>query len=416
MNTIVREAEQPLPVSVHSGKAELRQAICHAAVSVLSSEYRDALDAIVLTGSMARDEATCLWNGKLWTILGDAEFLLLLGKNRRPSEVDLPGVRQKIESLLRPQRIQCSIDLGLVPPDYFQRLPPHIFSFELKSCGKQVFGQTDVLSQIPSFLSAQISKEDAWRLLCNRLVELLEYSDDLWVSDTKQTERLRYKLVKLYLDMATSFLVFKEHYAPTYAERCANMLSLAERAAGTNGPNIDLVEFVKLVSFCTQAKLNPTEVGPDAPMLAGREAIRTAQSIWRWELQSLTGSSGSMSDSDLMREISSRQSLTQRLRGWAFAGREIGLVRSLRALPRWLWLATKSSPRNLIYSVGTTLLFDFTKSTGWKHNPNQCDLGSLAQLLPIQSFAEQKSSTFDWTDLARAVFQNYERFVLKTRA
>src|SRR5206468_12625217 len=125
------------------------------------------------------------------------------------------------------------IDFGLVAPDYCLKLPPHIFSFELKACGKQVFGQADVLSQIPEFSVAQILREDAWRLLCNRLMELLEYSEDLVVPDTKQTARLRYKLAKLSLDMATSFLIFKGHSAPTYAERCASLLALAERGAGT---------------------------------------------------------------------------------------------------------------------------------------------------------------------------------------
>ena len=417
MSTIARETGQPQPLSIHSGKVQLCQSICRTAVAVLSSEYGDALDAMVLTGSMARHEATCLWNGELWKIFGDAEFLLLFRKNRQPSAAGLRGVRQKIESALRSERIQCSIDLGLVPPDYFQKLPPHIFSFELKACGKQVFGHADVLSQIPKFSVAQISREDAWRLLCNRLLELLEYSEDLVVPDTKQTARLRYKLVKLYLDMATSFLVFKGHYAPTYAERCANMLTLAERGAGTDDPkDLDLAEFAKLVSLCTRMKLDPEGALPDAPMLAAREAIRTAHSIWHWELQSLTGASASTPNKDLMREISSRQSLKQRLRGWAFAARAIGLPRSLGALPRWLWLATKSSPRNLVYLAGTTLLFDVAESTTPVRDRNQRDLHYLTQLLPIRNFAELKLSSFDWRSLAQAVFQNYEQFVLKTRA
>src|SRR6266853_1526162 len=218
MSTTARHAEQPLQTSGQPDNAELRLAICRAAVTVLSEEYRDALDAIVLTGSMARDEATCARESDIRRVLGDAEFLLSFKKNHQPSTgQELLRVSQRVESLLQNQRIECSIDLGSVPPDYFSKLPPDIFSYELKAYGKQVFGQADVLSQIPKFSAAQISREDAWRLLCNRLLELLEYSEDLLVSDVKQTERLRYKLVKLYLDMATSFLIFKGHYAPTYA-------------------------------------------------------------------------------------------------------------------------------------------------------------------------------------------------------
>ena len=418
MSTTARHAEQPLQTSGQPDHAKLRLAICRAAVSVLSDEYSDTLDAIVLTGSMARDEATCVRDGDIRKVLGDAEFLLSFRKNHQPSTSEgLRKAGQKIESMLRNEQIECSIDLGPVPPDYFSKLRPDIFAYELKACGKQVFGQTDALSQIAEFSAAQISREDAWRLLCNRLLELLECGDDVWVSDTKQPERLRYKLVKLHLDMATSFLIFKGQYAPTYAQRRANLLNLAERGAGADGPeNLDLAEFARLVSFCTRMKLNPESVGQDDPILVAREAIRTAHLIWRWELQSLTGASASITDGDLMRLMSSRQSLTQRLRGWAFAARAIGLVRSLRALPRWLWLGAKSSPRNLVYSAGTTLLFDVAKSAIPDGNQNQCELRSVTQRLPVQDFAERKSAKLDWKDLAETVFQNYQQFVLKTRA
>jgi hypothetical protein len=417
MSATARDAEQPLQTSSQSDNAELRLAICRAAASVLSGEYGDALDAVVLTGSMARDEATLVRGGDTSRVLGDAEFLVSFKRNCQPTtSEELLRVSQKIESLLQNQQIECSIDLGPVPPNYFSKLPPDIFSFELKAGGKQVFGHTDVLSQIPHFSAAEISREDAWRLLCNRLLELLECGEEILVSDEEQTERLRYKLVKLYLDMATSLLIFKEHYAPTYSERCANILTLAERGTGANGPDFDLANFAKLVSLCTRMKLRPAEAGSDAPVLGARDAIRTAHSIWRWELQTLTESSTSISDNDLMREISSRQSVTQRLRGWAFAARAIGLVRTLGALPRWLWIATKNSPRNLIYLAGTTLLFNVAKPAGSECNTNQFDLRSLTQLLPVTSFAEPKSSIPDWKDLAQGVFQNYQRFVLKTRA
>jgi hypothetical protein len=416
MSTIAREAEQPLPVSVHSGKAELRQSICRAAVSVLSSEYGDALDSMVLTGSMARDEATCVWNGELWTILGDAEFLFSFKENRQHSPIgDLHQISQKIESALQDQRIECSVDLGPVPSNYFSKLPPHVFSFELKACGKQVFGHTDVLSQIPNFSTAEISREDAWRLLCNRLLELFEHSEDLLVPDTRQSERLRYKLVKLYLDMATTFLIFNGQYAPTYAERCANLLSLIQSGVHANVSGVDLPDFAKQVSLCTLAKLNPERVGPNAPSVSVREAIRVAHALWRWELRKLTRSPVSSSDSDLMRDFSSQRPTSRRLRGWAFAVRAVGVVHSLRDAPRWLWLAAKGSPRDLIYLVGTALLFKLEDDAGSVDGLHDSDQASLAGLLPKRDFPELKSRALGWAGLAQLVFENYQQFVLKTR-
>jgi len=416
MNANARQAEQTLQTMPQPDKAALRQAICSATTSVLRSTYGDALDAVVLTGSMARDEATCVRNGECWKILGDAEFLFSFKENRQRSPIgDLHQIAQKIESAIQDQRIECSVDLGPVPSNYFSKLPPYIFGFELKACGKQVFGHTDVLSQIPNFSAAEISREDAWRLLCNRMVELLEYGDDLLALEPVQSERVRYKLVKLYLDMATTFLIFNEQYAPTYAARCANLVRLIESGVHENVPGIDLPGFAKQVSLCALAKLNPERVGPDAPSVSAQEAIRVAHALWRWELRKLTMSPASASDSDLMRDFMFQRPTSRRLRGWAFAARAVGVVQSLRDAPRWLWLAAKGSPRDLIYLVGTALLFQLEDDAGPVAGLHDSDRASLVRLLPKRDFPELKSRALGWAGLAQLVFENYQQFVLKTR-
>jgi len=117
----------------------------------------------------------------------------------------------------------------------------------------------------------------------------------------------------------------------------------------------------------------------------------------------------------LMRDFLSQRPTTRRLRGWAFAARAVGVVHSLRAAPRWLWLAAKGSPRDLIYLVGTALLFKLEDDAGHVAGLHNSDQASLVRLLPKRDFPELKSRALGWADVAQLVFENYRQFVLKTR-
>src|SRR6266568_9141306 len=186
----------------------LQEAICEAAVQSAMTNYGDKLKAIIVTGSLARHEGTFFREDDCWIQFGDSEFLLVFEENAKlPLSEDLFVVQETIESELLRHGLKCRVSLAAVLPTYLRRLQPHIFAYELLTCGRVLWGEP-VISLIPRFPSAAIPLEDAWRLLCNRMIELLEASMVLRDGPQELTSEVFYKTVKLYVEMATSFLVF----------------------------------------------------------------------------------------------------------------------------------------------------------------------------------------------------------------
>jgi hypothetical protein len=322
-----------------------------------------ALKALISTGSLARDEASILHKEESWAVRGDAEFLLVFEKNEAlPTAEVLGEVRQRIESELIQRKIVCRIDLSAVHPAYFLRLPAHIFTYELKHCGRVIAGDPAILDSIPAYSVSDLSKEDAWRLLCNRLIELLECGEELSRERGQLSPELHYRIVKLYLDMATSFLVFAGAYAPSYRERRDALLRLAGGEKRAEAFAFELRGFADLVAACTAEKILPQGNEAGRVSLSRDAAIQTAHALWRWELAQLVGAKSASSDRDLFDQWIKVQSSWKNIRGWLYVMRACGWLRSYRFWPRW-WALRKASPRHWIYLVASSLLFQQTEDT-----------------------------------------------------
>ena len=81
-----------------------------------------------------------------WKLLGDAEFLIVVEDTAESVDARCAGsVKRESERKLRGQGIEVSIDLAVVQVSYFKRLPPYIFSYELRVCGRVISGDPSVL-------------------------------------------------------------------------------------------------------------------------------------------------------------------------------------------------------------------------------------------------------------------------------
>jgi hypothetical protein len=404
------------PVSGVLDRASLRRIVCERTRSQCENSFNGELRAIVLTGSLARDEASFQCNAGCWELFGDAEFLLVLEKNHGRSRKTLNTLRQRIENDLRQRQIKCTIDLSAVSESYFRELPPHIFSYELKRCGKVICGEDRVLQLIPDFSVSDLSREDAWRLLCNRMIEQFAFVEDLSRMVSELTPRLHYATVKLYLDMATSYLVFAGAYEATYAERAKTLRLLAAQATSTSNTPFLLKDFSERVSACTDWKLSG-----GAPSDLRREfweqAIDFASHLWRWEVIQLTKAPSDSSTSVLYDHLTQQLKFTDKLRGWASAVKRSGGLRSWYSWPRWVQLGLRATPRYLVYRVGTELFFRLTYLV---RNPNrpatvESDLVELKSFLPTPG-SSARSGQVSWQVLAYQVFNNYLQLVTSTRA
>jgi len=392
----------------------VKDVICEETARLGVRLYHDRLRAVVLTGSLARNEGTFVKDEQGLRLLGDAEVMLVFDERvALPSANALAVIREKIKERIRRRGVHAAVTLAAVGPNYLRRLPPSIFAYELRACGETVAGDPTVLGLIPSFTAADIPSEDAWRMLANRLAEQLESVDELLGGRSTLSPEAHYRTVKLYLDMATSFLVFVGDYAPTYAERARNLVRLAESAGGTTSWPFPLGPFADDVASWTAWKVSASSLVVDAERVFWERAMNHAKALWGWELARLQGLDREGTPSALMSRWMRRQPLDTRLRGWAHVARARGWHRSWRLWPRWLRQVWEGSPRHLVYRAASTLMFELSDGVEDPHLSR--DLGHLRRDLPVGWWLGESEDDSLGT-LAGATLANYRTFLRETRA
>ena len=427
-----------LVAPVLSTKSDVQ--IAEAVGELSATAFPRNLRSVVLTGSLARGEGTWSQDGNWNRLAGDAEFLLVFEEHAAlPSAERLARLKDAIRTRLRAAAIDAQIGLSPARPNYLRGLRPHIFAYELLTHGEVVWGDTRVLNLAPKFSPTDIPLEDGFRLLMNRIIELLEA---LCESDSAQSlpYAVYYRVMKLWLDAATSFLLFQGQYESTYrqrAARLARMVSQAEaRLTGSADGPIPLSRFNERVSLATDYKLGTSD--RPAGLVEGRgpsgrdallELVNDAQSLWRWELARLT-SCGCASDDELLNRWISAQGVLARMHGWAATAKRSGLTRSARLLSRWGSLALKGSPRRLVYAAASQLFFALPAILGDGESvdchrlraskPTTCFSPSdrirswrITRKLPVMNGSAAEVS---WRSAGRAIAWNYHQFLETTRS
>jgi hypothetical protein len=367
------------------------------------------LDAIILTGSVARDEASIANDDGMTTVRGDAEFLLVFRASARvPAAAAAERIAKLVEARLADRNLRCRVGLSPVSTSFLEEMLPHIFGYELRTCGRVVWGDQEALARVPAFEAAKIPFDDAVRLLCNRMIELLEL---VAVSGLRSKE-VQYATVKLYLDMATSFLVFAGAYRPTYHERVAELQQLATSAPAADAP-FSLPEFAEAVAHCTNLKLSSAfsssgfaaDCEESQRMLL--EGVRLAHLLWRWELTRMLRLDVKISDEQLLARWATSQSWASRLRGWVRVARDADGATARKNCMRWVGLTLHKSPRQSVYAAGCQLFFRIPDLLKGRHDTTLGNLGALLAVSP--------SANADWPALAAAIGRNYHQFVEFTR-
>jgi len=418
LNTAV-ETTRKLSIA-QAEAATLRNAICKETASVCEQTYGKDLRSVILGGSLARDEGTFVREGGSWKALGDAEFFLIFHQERAlPETSATTSAVEGIEASLRAQGITTHIQLSAVHPDYLRKLPPHILTYELKTTGKVIWGDTSILSLIPAFTSADIPLEDAWRLLANRIVEQLEVAEMLGGGPEAVPPPVHYRAVKLFLDMATSLLVFLRAYQPSYRERAEALQRLADRLPQARSLPFPIGGFSERVSTCTRFKLQDGTLGNQtdpASLVLWEEAATYAHQLWRWELTQLAGCQDTLPDHETMRMWMKQQSPAKRLRGWAYVLRRCGWYHSWRLWPHWLRKGWQASPRYWVYAAASELFFQLPKlvHTGQNESRWQSHSNELRSRLPVPGSPSGRPN--GWEKLASQITWNYHQFVEMTRA
>ena len=403
----------PQPPAPVGAGPELSALVVAETIRACRDAFAEALAAVILTGSVARGEGTWAREEDGWSLLGDAEFLLLFREDHHlPRTVEVDAVVALIQDRLRGRRLRCEITLAPCHDGYLRGLRPSIFAYELRACGRVVWGDPDAIRAVPCFPAQAIPREDAWRLLSNRLVEQLEPLAGAWPRSDELPAAARYRANKLYLDMATSLLVCVGAYAPSYHERSEALDRLARDARPTADLPLAVPEFARKVAASTRFKLDPAAgVGLDS-WAEWSEAILQARQLWRWETAVLARAPAAASDDTLRERWMGAQPWPMRLRGWLYVARAEGSARSWRCWPRWARLARRGSPRHCVYAAATEVLFALAAGFGSTQPP--ADKNGPRRWLPVPG--RDRDERDPLAALATDIVANYHRFLVGTRA
>jgi hypothetical protein len=392
--------------------------------------YGAGLQALVLTGSMARNEATTVEVDGVRRVLGDAEFLLIFRDSVAwlPDDFELTADCARIEAALRDLGIACAIGANRAYPDYLRRMKPHIFGYELKTCGQVLLGDPDILSLMPSFSAKDIPCEDGWQLLMNRLIELLKPAAQAPSGTGSLPRDLHYRTVKLYLDMAASLLLFSGSFEAGYRGRCERLREIAALAdqssdlpdgAGKHWP-FSPDKFARRVAEATDYKLSGQTGDRGREWEYLRDALAYAHALWRWELARLTGrgerrlSHADDIDEQLFARWARCEPVQARLRGWASQLRKPGVRRDLLRRPSWVLGAWKASPRYCVYSAAARLIFRVPELLSGRASEPDSVWNAIARRLPLRAATTECATA--WRQLARSIARNYEELLIGTRA
>jgi hypothetical protein len=389
---------------------DLQDAIESAILAVACERFSAGLRSVVLTGSLARGEGTWRRHDGRARLAGDAELMLVFDRRSAlPAAALILSAEQLIEARLAADGIDAKIGLSPITTSYLRSLRPHIFAYELRVHGKTIWGDL-LLDLAPPFAPTDIPLEDGFRLLMNRIIELLEA---LSLDDCQRPlgEQIRNKASKLCLDMATSFLLFCGRYEPSYRARSQ---ALAEYLAHSPVAPIPAARFVERTKLASRWKLSETLRQPIVTIEGLAALIGDVHALWHWELKMLTGSASATDDRAAMRAWRTSQTAAERLHGWVAVVKRCGLGGSAAALPRWTFAALSGSPRRLIYTAASELFFALPEVFHDGLSPvEKVSWLRLRRLLPQPGALAISGS---WRSAAAAIAWNYHYFLVPTRA
>ncbi len=363
----------------------------------------DKARAIILTGSLSRDEATLKRDGSGWRALGDATFLVIFDE---PANVHTAEIEKEIESYLISQNVQCKIVVVTSAASELSKMKPHIYAYELRERGIVVWGDPFVLDLMQRFTAAEIPMEDGWWFLCNRIIEQIETAAKANQSNDTDAD-VRYRIAKLYLSMAACYLLAIGQYEPSYQERAQRLRKLATSSNPPLSP-ISLERFSQHVSECTLLKIQGETTGAYGQFPKWRDAVSDAELVWRWTLSHMLGVKPNSSRSELLVLLAKKQTMLARAKGWVRAAAVHPKV-FFRSWFRWARLACNGSPRYLVYGAAADLFFSAQESD--EVTPDL--FLAIKANLPLSCFKDEEQ--LSWRTVAMMIADNFHGLVESTR-
>ncbi len=351
----IPEPFSPLPQYASAEANEQLQWAVQNCARRVSESHGLGAEALVLTGSMARGEGSVLQGESGLVCLSDMEFMLAV-RDRENSKRCRTAVRELTEQVTEEaasRGLECKFEFAPVSRRYFQTVRPSIFALELSRHGQVVWGDPSLLRMMPTITASSIPKIDALYLVCNRMIEQLAWRVRLCADDCHEPSRLfAYSLVKTYIDLGTSLLIFTGEYESTYAQRAERLDSLRDSVAD------EIAEFDLLlgkIEANSVLKLQPTQellapMPKDVALNHWAELARFVLRVWQWEVRQLDKGASEGQTAEVL-HFARSCSLRERFRNWAKLAKLAAVHGHGSDLLRATYLC--GAPRNRLYVEAT---------------------------------------------------------------
>jgi len=388
--------------------------------------------AVVLSGSMARDEQTVLRIDDFFQVLGDAEFYLVFDRRAkaRAFASHIPSLVLEIERRLLALGIRCPVGFATPTLRTLRQMSPHIMGYELRTTGKVVWGERDVLNSIPGFGSEEIPVWDSWRSMSNRMIEQLGQVEAFQAGSKKESAELLYRCLKIQLELATLVTHFHGAFQPTYQQRAEAIRQL--QASSVPASLLPWwPELAKRVEMATQFKLQKNDTSLYTKIFSARcsaeetavlvrtecqEVLSLVRSVWFWGAERLLGGPPRNCDEPLRAglAIASAQSWRWRARGWA----HLLLLESggpkMESWGRFLRLSRWGGPRFLAYSVAAALYFSWPDWMGGNSHAADSAAAQAIDFFPMPGGCA--GTKIGWLAACQIVFKGWQEYLEKNWA
>jgi predicted nucleotidyltransferase len=413
---------------------KVKEYLCIALDNLFAYYPKDRVEAIILIGGMARGEGSvnCHSDGRL-RIYSDFDLLVVLKEPKflQQTQVEFLCFSKELSTRLRQQELCSEIDYEPTLHKRLRNWRPRILYVELQASAKVVWGNPNIMTEIPRLDIKQIPQIDALNLLFNRIQGQLLSLPDFKSLNSNEVESAFYHAGKIFVDLAGAILALVSEYEPTYemrAHKIADILARDELSWIRNR----IPGLVNKVEFWTEFKLEPNldsvysayrlshENVPlnELGMRIWLEAVDYVKNVWIWAsnryLHPKYRKSIPLSDNivEIARNYLGRSSLKENYFYWRVFARNPHLDKGMFSYLRMLRLIRLGRPRILANLSGAMLFF--SAPAIYNSQNSEIDKGCVVfatKYTPIFIKGRSKEISQQWEKLRRVTVQGWRAIV-----
>ena len=226
--------------------------------------------AVILGGSFALGEGSVLHEGGITTFLSDVDLLAIV--DSRESLFRALTMKNELgaacEGLFPEAVFWGRVDVGVVTRGELPFFPKSPGVYNIRHCGRVLYGNGEVLQEMPDFGKGELDPDEAAILLENRMSSLLGWLPGEKRGSEPWRREFMYQIARAYTDILTAVLVAAGEYIPGYRDRWRFVSD--NRSEGKLSGLIDSGT-VDRAGKWTEFKINPSAgiPGIDAGSLGG---------------------------------------------------------------------------------------------------------------------------------------------------